>query len=397
MMAVERCLEVVARREPDVRAFAWLDPERARAAAALACSGGGRLAGLPVGVKDVIDTAGIPTERGSALYAGRVPARSAAVVRRLEDAGAVMFGKTVTAELAFAYPGPTRNPWDLTRTPGGSSMGSAAAVAAGMLPAALGTQTNSSIVMPAALCGVVGFKPSAGVTDRTGVMAFSPTLDELGCLGAGVADVAALAPLLGDVEPAAAVALERLRVRAAFGPGWPQAAPCVAAAFERALAALRAAGARVEPADGAPFATARDVHRTIMAFEAWGELGADASARPELVSDWLLRYLAEGERLTAAEHRAALAARERLIAAFDRLIEGADAILCPSAPDEAPDAAGTGDPRFCTLWTLVGAPALNLPCGRGPHGLPLGLQLVGRRGGDAALLGVAHALEPVVA
>jgi Asp-tRNA(Asn)/Glu-tRNA(Gln) amidotransferase A subunit family amidase len=393
---VERCLAVVERREQEVRAFAWLDPEQACARAAAAVSG--PLAGLPVGVKDIIDTAGIPTERGSALYGGRVPERSAAVVRRLEAAGAVIFGKTVTAELAFAYPGPTRNPWDPTRTPGGSSMGSAAAVGAGMLPAALGTQTNSSIIMPAALCGVVGFKPSAGRSDCEGVMAFSPTLDELGCLAETVEDVIAVAPVLGDLAlDAATSSVAGLRVLSAFGSGWPDAAPCVSERFAYAVETLRAAGARVLPTDGAPFAEARAAHRTIMAYEAWVQLGADVSARPQLVSEWLRRFLAEGKQLTADDHRAALDARDALITAFDRLIDGADVIVSPSAPDEAPEAAGTGDPRFCTLWTLVGAPAINLPCGRGPHGLPIGLQLIGKRGEDAALLAFARAIEPLVA
>jgi len=312
-------------------------------------------------------------------------------VRRIEAAGAFTFGKTVTAELAFAVPGPTRNPWDAARTPGGSSMGSAAAVAAGMLPLALGTQTNSSIIMPAALCGAVGYKPSAGTLANDGVMAFSPTLDQLGWFAATVDGAAEAAAALLGVAPGGGPP----RLRVVRTHEWPGAAPAVRERFEADLRGL-AAGARIEEAELPPgFEDARAVHRTIMAFEAAAELGAAAEARPELVSELLLRFLREGAAISPAVYEAALIARLRLIAAF---AADCDAIVTPAAPDEAPlrDQTLTGDPRFCTPWTLIGAPALVLPTGRGPAGMPIGLQLVAAPGADDRLLAAAGTVEALL-
>ncbi|HEX2186054.1 MAG TPA: amidase, partial [Chloroflexota bacterium] len=224
---VESCLAQAAAVEPWLKCFTWLDPDRARrwAAESRPPDGGSPasrvprpasttnsdpgarsraarnsellLCGIPLGIKDIIDTAGIPTEHGSALFRGRVPERSAPVVQALEGAGAIVLGKTVTAEMAYFHPGPTRNPWNPARTPGGSSMGSAAAVAAGIVPGAVGTQTNGSVIRPAAFCGVVGFKPSAGRISRTGVLCFSHTLDQLGAFASTVEGVAWLAAAMG--------------------------------------------------------------------------------------------------------------------------------------------------------------------------------------------------------
>src|SRR5206468_2965766 len=189
---VERALRRYAETEPTIHAFAWLDEERAKRLATASDerrrSGApvGRLEGIPIGVKDIFDTAGLPTENGSALFEGRIPEKSAAVVRAAESAGAIVLGKTITAELAYLTPGPTRNPWDPERTPGGSSMGSAAAVSAGVLPAAIGSQTNGSVIRPAAFCGVVGFKPTVGRISLEGAFEFARTLDHAGVLGRSV-------------------------------------------------------------------------------------------------------------------------------------------------------------------------------------------------------------------
>jgi Asp-tRNA(Asn)/Glu-tRNA(Gln) amidotransferase A subunit family amidase len=436
---VEACLARAAEVEPWLHAFAWLDADRTRRLAAEADGrrqairerGGGwpLLHGVPIGVKDIIDTAGVPTEHGSALFRGRVPERSAAVVEALERAGALVFGKTVTAELAFFHPGPTVNPWNPARTPGGSSMGSAAAVAAGLVPGAVGTQTNGSVIRPAAFCGVVGFKPTAGRLSRAGMLTFSQTLDQVGGFARTVEGAARLAaamagepleawwagPYPGAASGAAGAAGRRQEAAAGAAAGrapaprfaavrtgeWERAEPAMQARFEADLAALAAAGAVVEwPEDGRPrggecerlpagLDDALPVHRTIMAFEAAQALGPVVAERPNVVSDVLRAFLAEGARIPAAVYQAALRERERLVGVFASWAAPLDAVLTPPAVGEAPGPETTGDPRFCTRWTLVGAPALVLPTGLGPVGLPLGLQLVGAPGADRRLLAAA--------
>jgi Asp-tRNA(Asn)/Glu-tRNA(Gln) amidotransferase A subunit family amidase len=410
---VEAALERAGAVEPWLRAFVWLDPARARrlavaaddataAARAAGATGAlGALHGVPVGVKDIVDTAGVPTEHGSPLFAGRVPADSADVVRLLEAAGAVVLGKTVTTEVAYFHPGRTTNPWNRERTPGGSSMGSAAAVAAGIVPAALGTQTNGSIIRPAAFCGVVGFKPTFGRLSRAGMLTFSETLDQPGGFTRSVADAAWLAAVLAG-EPLTAWWNAAAGRPGASGPrlavartaDWPAAAPAQRARFEADLAALAAAGARIEePAPPAGFEASPATHRTIMTYEGHRNLAATVAAAPERASETLRRFLAEGAAVAPAGHAAALAARERLIADYAVWAEPYDAVLTPPATGEAPAPETTGDPRFCTRWTLLGAPAIVLPTGLGPAGLPLGLQLAGVPGADRRLLAAAAWVE----
>jgi Asp-tRNA(Asn)/Glu-tRNA(Gln) amidotransferase A subunit family amidase len=358
------------------------------------------LHGLPLGIKDVFDTEGIPTECGTPLLAGRVPSRSAAAVVALEQAGAYVLGKTVTAELAFAAPGPTRNPWDSERTPGGSSMGSAAGVAAGMLPAAIGTQTNSSIVMPASLCGVVGYKPTAGSIPTDGVLEFSATLDQVGSFGQSVAAAAIVASAMAGNEGSEPVsATDRPpAIGIADMPETAEAAPAVRQRLRRAVAVLREAGAVVATvALPAPLREARAVHRTIMAREGASSLGPLVARDPDAVSAVLSRFLAEGASTREEAYREALRKREEIAEIVDGLAAPYDALVCPAAPDEAPTRETTGDPRFCTLWTLAGSPALVLPNGRGPARLPIGLQLVAARGGDDRLLQAAAWVEAALA
>lgn len=403
LATLERCLTRIAESEEIVRAFAWLDEDRARRLAIAADETGevssSPLHGVPIGVKDIIDTAGIPTECGTALLRGRVPLESADVVTALERRGAYTLGKTVTAELAFAAPGPTRNPWNPERTPGGSSMGSAAGVAAGFFPVALGTQTNSSVIMPAALCGVVGFKPSAGSVSTAGILPFSPTLDQLGCFATSVEDVALVAdaiagPLLFPRRETDAAPVIGVPALAEF----EEAAPAIRASFERSLLALADQGATVERLSlPQALAAARAVHRTIMAFEAAQEIGPLVGSDPSQASDMLQRFLAEGAAVDVDAYARALEERARAREGFLDLARGVDLIACPAAPDEAPSREGTGDPRFCTLWSLVGAPALTLPAGRGPSGLPIGLQLVASNGADGALLETARWVEAALA
>lgn len=397
--------------EKTVHAFAWLDRGHAltaaRAADAQRAAGTklGRLHGVPIGVKDIFATAGIPTGMGSPAFDDLVPEESAAMVVRAEAQGAFTFGKTVTAELAYFTPGPTRNPWNPAHTPGGSSMGSAAAVAAGMLPLALGTQTNGSVIRPAAFCGCVGFKPGEGTLATAGIQPFSPTLDQPGLFARSVEDVAlAFAALREGPETSRTEAwplspLDRPpRLVAVRSPVWSQAEPAAQQSFVVTLACLRAAGAEVTETElPAAFENAHAVHRTIMAFEAARTLGELQSHQRVKLSAVLNRFLDEGYAIDAATHAAALAQRQTLRAGFGPFLAGFDAIVTPPTRGEAPATLEhTGDPVFCTIWTLLGVPALSLPVGFGPQGLPLGLQIVGTLEDDAHLLRVARWVEQAV-
>ncbi len=391
------CLERIAAEEPRVGAWEFLDPELALARARRIDAAGrpGPLRGLPVGVKDIIDTADMPTARGSALFAGRRPAEDAACVAALRRAGGLVLGKTVTTELAYFTPGKTRNPRDPSRTPGGSSSGSAAAVAAGMVPAALGTQTAGSIIRPASFCGVVGFKPSHGLFSLAGVSPFAPSLDTLGLLARSAADLPLLALALG-ADLAHPAPPRPPRIGLCRTEGWAAAAPESRAAVEGGAERLRAAGADVAQADDGPFRGLTEAQRTVMAFEAAEAL---AELRPQLarLGPELQEILRQGEATPRAaydEARArAEAARRRLPELFGRF----DVLLTASAPGEAPEGlASTGDPALNRIWTLLGLPCVSLPCAEGPHGLPVGVQLVGSPGGDAALLAAAGWAEGVL-
>lgn len=400
---VEAALARYDEREGVLQAFAWLDRERALRladAADAARDREGLLHGVPLGVKDIFDTAGIPTENGSALFRGRVPDRSATAVTNLERAGAIVLGKTVTAELAFYHPGPTTNPHDPTRTPGGSSMGSAAAVAAGIVPAAVGSQTNGSIVRPAAFCGVVGAKPTYGRIPRDGVMPFAPTLDHVGGSARTVEGVAWLcAALAGDPleEWWAGPSRTPPRLAAVRTSDWDRADEAMRARFQAVLDAIAAAGSPIEwPAPPAGLDDAVAVVATLMRYEGARSLGPAVARAPQLVSPTARDFFVGGERVTDDEYRRALLARDRLIAAFTTWARPYDAILTLAAVGEAPGLETTGDPRFCSRWTLVGAPAVAIPAGRGPSGLPLGIQMVGAPGDDRRLFSAAAWAERVL-
>ena len=394
----ERALARHVGTEPKIHAFAWIDPERAlnlaRESDVRRARGQARSAldGVPVGVKDMFDTAGIPTEVGCALFAGRVPTRSAAVVLALEGAGAILLGKTVTAELAFMTPGATRNPWDTSRTPGGSSMGSAAATAAGVVSGAIGSQTNGSVIRPAAFCGVVGFKPSIFRLPKDGMFEFSRTLDQVGVFARSVEGVAHLAATLARqpvghwwIPSAQAPRLAALRTSE-----WEHASDAMRDRFQADVDALATAGGPVDwPQPPKGLDDAPRVLRTVMLYEAANMLMTPIEARPELVSASARELLAEGTRMHEHAYREALAEREEIGAAFARWAARYDAILTPPTTGEAPGTETTGDPRFCSRWSLVGAPAITIPTGLGPNGLPLGLQLVAAPDDDARLLAAA--------
>ena len=397
---LERALAV----EPVIHAFNGIDPARvvaqAQAIDASAVAGTesndrtGPLSGVPVGVKDIIDAQGWTTGMGSPIHEHSMPARDARLVARLKAAGAYVFGKTVTTEFAFMHPRETRNPWNPAHTPGGSSSGSAAAVAAGCVPVALATQTNGSVIRPAAFCGVVGFKPSLGAFSAEGVLSYAPTLDQPGCLSRSVADVARVSSVLAEAGfriPAAPAASVRPRLIAVRTPAWPLADPAMQAEFERVCARFVAAGARVESQDlPAAFGEAHEVHRLIMGFEASRYFVSVQAAHRGLLSDWLNRYLDQAAAIPGTAYREALGVRESLQHDFAGFIAGQDAVLTPPARGEAPAGIETsGDPVFCSIWTLLGTPAITVPTGLGPTGLPLGLQIVGARGDDDRVLAVA--------
>ena len=405
----EALLARIARREPEVGAFAFIDPERVRAEARAQDQWQrdkrplGRLHGLPVAVKDIIDTAGMPTENGTPLDAGRVPARDAAVVARLRQAGAIVLGKTVTTELGAMHPRGTRNPHNPAHTPGGSSSGSAAAVAAGMAPLAIGTQTNGSVIRPASFCGIVGFKPTFGTIARTGILPQATPLDTVGVFARSLADAALLVDALAGrdpsdpdssdhaphglldaaLSPATAPAFAFVKT-----PSWPVADEATRAAFE-GLAARLGDACREEtlPPD---FADAIPAHTAIAFAGIARHYGPYYDRGRDQLSDAMRRTIEAGREVLAVDYLAALDLREALYAELEAILESYDAILTPAAPGEAPAGLGsTGNPAFNTLWSLCGMPAVSLPLLTGPTGLPVGVQLVGRRGDDARLLRAA--------
>lgn len=397
--------------EPEVRAFAWFDEDHLRAEAdrldRLRRTGlpVGPLHGIPIGVKDVIDTRGIPTENGTAIDAGRVPAADAFVVRRLHAAGALVAAKTVTAELAYLQPGPTRNPADPSRTPGGSSQGSAAAVGAGMLPLALGTQTGGSVIRPASFCGVVGYKPTYGLIPRTGILAQSPSLDCVGVFSRSVEGAALLAEALigddpGDPATDPHARLHLLEIAASSppvrptlavlhrGPGGLAPEPDMAEAMAEVEAALGESAFAIElPSlfDEALGARERiNLAEMAKCYHAYERRGA------ELLSEPLMEALERGRAIPARDYLAALDWPRVLGAALDAIFDRCDAIITPAAPGPAPGPETTGSAVFNVLWSLCGVPAVTLPLLLSSDGLPMGVQVVGRRGDDARLLRTAR-------
>ncbi|HXJ52776.1 MAG TPA: amidase [Burkholderiales bacterium] len=409
---VQSCLERIRDVEPKVQAWTFLDEDhalaQARAADARKRSGEpiGPLHGLPVGLKDIIDTADMPTENGCALHKGRTPRADAAVVSMLRAAGAVILGKTVSTECAYYSPGKTRNPWNPEHTPGGSSSGSAAAVAASMVPLALGSQTNGSVIRPAAFCGVFGFKPTHGLIPRSGILQLSRTLDHVGLFARSLDDIALLAEELAgyheddpDTRPRSRVPFQQIsreeppiEPMLAFikTPHWDRVDPEAKDAFGELVEAL---GERVEEVDLFPSAAAAwDWHKTIMEVDMAASFEREWEQGRDRLSPQLRSLIERGREVRAVDYKRALGAVAPVVASLDELfLERYDAILTPAAPGVAPKGLGsTGDPRFCTLWTLLGMPALSLPLMQGAGGLPLGAQLVGRRGFDARLMRTAR-------
>ena len=408
---VQAYLDRIDQVEGEIGAWTHLDPgyalEQACARDAQRRAGRalGPLHGIPIGIKDIIDTSDYPCELGSPLYAGRRPFEDAAVVARLRAAGAVIMGKTVTTEFAVFSPGKTTNPHDATRTPGGSSSGSAAAVASFMVPGAFGSQTNGSVIRPASFCGVYGFKPTHGLISRAGVLQLSYALDHLGVFARSLEDAALFSEAAMGFDPMDKATAPRARPalldvlaqeppvppNLAFvkTPVWDKADTSTQEAFAELADAL---GGRVEEVElPAEFNLAHAWQKTIMNTDMAKNLAGEYELGRSKMSDVLAAMIEDGQNQRAVDYAIALDGQARLSGLLDDLFGTYDAIITPATVGEAPVGLdATGDPTFNTIWTYTGVPAVTLPLLQGGDGMPLGVQLVAGRGDDARLLRTAR-------
>jgi len=394
------CLDRIAARDAEVKAWTVIDADAARRRARALDSqpSGGLLHGLPIAVKDLIDTCDMPTSYGSPIYAAHRPAWDAVCVAQARAAGAIVVGKTVTTEFATFHPGPTRNPHNFMHTPGGSSSGSAAAVADWMVPLAFGSQTAGSIVRPAAYCGIVGYKPTFGTVNRVGAKMISDTLDTIGALGRSVADVALFVAALTDRRE---LIIERpldhaQRVGLCRTYEWDRAQPETVAAFEDAARHLRAAGTGVRDIDLPPeFAGLVEAQTAIMIYEVARSLSYEWLTHCDRLSVKMKAMIEAGLAVSFERYEAARALARKCRHALAAVFGSVDVLLAPSTVGVAPAGIGaTGDPLFNRIWTLLYAPCVHLPTASGPHGLPVGITLVGPIGGDRGLLLAADWLHP---
>ncbi|CAN7630610.1 amidase [Trinickia sp. LjRoot230] len=358
----------------------------------------GPLACMPIVVKDIVDTQALPTCYGSPIYAGHQPPGDAAIVTLLRRAGSVIIGKSATTEFAFMEPTVTRNPCDLARTPGGSSSGSAAAVAAGIVPFAIGSQTGGSTIRPASFCGIAGYKPTFGMLPTVGMKCFSWSFDTIGLFGAGVGDVAYLAQVLSRRE----VATNGTAVPPVFGvpDGYPWTEPSAnaSAVLEQAVRAIEHAGGRVQRVRFPPWmADLIDAHHIIQSYEAYLSLGFEYDHHRAKLSSTLADFLEQAAGIDMAAYLNARASMEASRRMLPTLFDGITALLTPSAPDEAPDGlATTGDPAFNRNWTLLGCPCVNVPGLSGARGGPIGVQVIGQPWDDARCIDAAAFVERAI-
>lgn len=390
---VELSRDAIARLDGNVRAFAHVaeDP---------AVSPDGPLAGIAIGIKDIFDTYDQPTTYGSRAYAEHRPATDAAVVALARRRGATIIGKTVTTEFAYFEPGATVNPHNHAHTPGGSSSGSAAAVAAGMIPVAIGTQTGGSVVRPAAFCGVAGYKPSYRLLPTTGMKYFAPSLDTTGLFAASVADVALFAErLTGRQLAASTVDASTITIGIYFCPQLDGADEAMRQALEHAAEAALAAGFTVVAmAEPQAMTLAREAHGLIQSHEAGMTCWPDLDRFADHLSPRLREAIEAGLLVSPQDYDDARKLSKRGRRAAQTLFDEVDVLLTPAAPGAAPlGLESTGDPRFNKLWTLMGTPAVNIPGFRDTDGMPLGIQAVARFGHDRTLLSVASRLEQAFA
>lgn len=408
---VQSCLDQIAETDDKIHAWAYLDAEQAmeqatacdrRRQAGLAT---GPLHGLPVGLKDIIDTKDMPTECGTPIFKGRTTDEDARIVEMLREAGAVIMGKTVTTELAFVHANETRNPHDAERSPGGSSSGSASAVAAGHVPLAIGTQTNGSVIRPASFCGTFGFKPTRGMIPRTGVLQTSKSLDQIGTFGRTIEDVALLADAISaydqrDTESdpnARPVTLNGARADVPVDPElvWfnlpfnDRLSEAASEGLEGVMEVLGPQVARMDPAN--QFGELVAVQARIHEYEIARHQADVFDGHWDQISETLKPIIQRARKISDAEYQDALAVKTSAESFFADFFRDYDAILAPSAAGEAASfGSNTGDPIFCTLWTLAGLPCVTLPLLVGQHGLPIGVQLIGPAHKDDRLLRTAR-------
>lgn len=415
---VKSCLAQIEATDSTIKAWAFLDGDAALAQAAecdrirKAGLATGPLHGIPVGLKDIIDTARMPTQRGTPIFAGRQTEHVARLVERLREAGAVIMGKTVTTELAFVHANETRNPHNADHSPGGSSSGSAAAVAAHHVPLAVGTQTNGSVIRPASFCGTFGFKPTRGVISRSGLLQTSVSLDQVGCFGRSLADVALLTDALGCYDQHDPVSFARPRPNMLAGaqaevPVTPELAwfnlpfndrlsDDSRDGFDAVLEILGPQVTRMEPAD--TLSNLVVVQARIHEYEIVQHQGAVFDKYWDQISETLKPVITRARQITKTEYEDALAVKASAEAFFANFFVDYDAIIAPSAAGEAPKfGKGTGDPIFCTLWTLAGLPCVSLPLLIGENGLPIGVQLIGPAEKDDRLLRTARWVQKYLA
>jgi len=389
------CLDRIREREASVRAWAFIDREAAlREARALDRQPRrSRLHGIPVGIKDVIDTHDMPTEYGSKIYEGNQPGCDAACVAQIRELGGLILGKAVSTEFATRHPNKTRHPLNPERSPGGSSSGSAAAVADFMVPIALGTQTSSSIIRPAAYCGVVGYKPSFGMINRAGLKFLAESLDTIGSLTRSVPDAALIVEELAGLPPTSFDDIGSLKPRIGFcrTPWWDEADDASKANLEQAARKLTGAGARVTDVElDEPFAELNGIQVELSSYEFYRALTFERTRHPELISPHLLRRIAAGGKVSRERYEECVATARECRKRIADLFRDFDVLLAPSAPGEATTIDNTGEPTFGLMWTLLRLPCLTLPHGRGPTGMPLGIQLIAPFGCDAALFRCAE-------
>ncbi|HEX7816829.1 amidase [Dyella sp.] len=389
------CLARIDACEDDVQAWAAQSHDFALAQASVVQNSPGKaLCGVPFGAKDIIDTVDLPTAYGSGLYEGFRPGADASCITLARRAGALLIGKTVTAEFALSAPGATRNPHALEHTPGGSSSGSAAAVAAGMVPVALATQTGGSIIRPAAYCGVVGFKPSFGLIDRTGIKPLSPSLDTVGVIARRVDDAACFSEILARRPWRSQASTRSVRIGRYDTANWGRLAPAVNEALRESSQVLTQLGFALDDVKASTNESQlKDAYQTIVLWEIAATLAYEHARGFDRLREQTRAVLTHPGP-TLYEYDTAQAQAQMARTRLDALFGTCDVLLAPAVPDIAPAGiAQSGDPSHCLLWSLLHTPAITLPVTTGPLGLPVGVQLIARVGNDALLLAVANRLE----
>ena len=391
------CVAQIERYQEQLRAFTTFDRDHlfAQLKALDSEASRSRLFGIPVGVKDIMETAGLLTTMGSSIYCNYQPERDATIVAMLKTANALVAGKTETTEFAYFSPGKTRNPHHLEHTPGGSSMGSAAAVAKNMLPLALGTQTAGSVIRPAAYCGVTGYKASHGAVSLAGVCGFAQSLDSMGFFVRQVRDLLVVRQALFGASMKWQSLPTTLRVGLVKTPHWQLAQPAQRQVVETTCSRLADLGHQISevqigPSDGA----LTEAQMTVMAYEGCRSLAMEYAKFADLLSDPIKQLIENGRSVSLESYQAALNLAALWQQKLAKLFGEVDVLITPSAPGEAPKGlSNTGDPIFSRMWTLLKVPCIHLPFGTGTNGLPLGIQLIGPFNQDDRLISLAHHVE----